>query len=57
MMTTTMTQIPPYVARWFEELKPLAINEAVPDPSRAGVFSAGLIILLAGEFLGRSILG
>jgi nicotinamidase-related amidase len=54
-----MTQIPPYVARWFEELKPLAINEAVPDPSRAGVFSVDMIAgflstgNLASERVGR----
>jgi len=43
MMNTSMTQIPPYVTRWFEELRPLVINEAIPDPARAGVFSVDMI--------------
>jgi nicotinamidase-related amidase len=42
-MNTTLTQIPPYITRWFEQVQPLAIEEAVPDPSRAGVFSSDVI--------------
>ncbi len=48
-MSSTIAQIPRYVTRWFEELQPLGINEAVPDPSRAAVFSADMI----GGFLSK----
>jgi nicotinamidase-related amidase len=58
-MDTTITQIPPYITRWFEQVQPLAIEEAVPDPARAGVFSADMIAgflttgNLASERVGR----
>jgi len=58
-MNTTVTQIPSYITRWFEQLQPLAIEEAVPGPSRAGVFSADMIAgflttgNLASERVGR----
>lgn len=58
-MDVTLTQVPPYVARWFEGLQPLPLNKAVPDPSRAGVFSADMIAgflssgSLASERLGK----
>lgn len=42
-MNITITQIPAYINRWFEELKTLDIKEAVPDPSRAGIFSVDMI--------------
>jgi len=42
-MNTTTTSVPSYITRWFNELKPLPVKEAVPDASRACVFSADMI--------------
>lgn len=42
-MNTTKTHVPPSITRWFKELQTMNMKEAVPDPSRAGVFSADMI--------------
>ncbi|MBE0480426.1 MAG: isochorismatase family protein [Dehalococcoidia bacterium] len=42
-MNTAAWQIPSYIARWFKELKPLALNQAAADPSRVGLFSVDMI--------------
>jgi nicotinamidase-related amidase len=43
-MTTATTRVPAYIARWFDELPPLLLSEAVPDPSRAALFSADMMV-------------
>jgi len=58
-MNANRTQVPPYIARWFKDLRSMDMTEAAPDPSRAGVFSADMIVgflstgNLASERVGR----
>jgi nicotinamidase-related amidase len=38
-----MITIPPYIDGWFKDLQALTMHEAVPEPSRACVFSSDMI--------------
>ncbi len=59
MTNSSDIQVPPFVARWYSQLKPLALKEAVPDPTLAGVFSIDVTVgflsegNLASERVGR----
>jgi len=59
MTNSSDIQVPPFVSRWYNQLKPLALKEAVPDPAQAGIFSIDVTVgflsegNLASERVGR----
>ena len=58
-MDSAATPIPGFIARWFNGLQPLALDEATPDPAQAAVFSVDMVMgfcatgKLASERVGR----
>ncbi|MGH2560858.1 MAG: isochorismatase family protein [Thermomicrobiales bacterium] len=41
---TTSAIVPDFIVQWVERLEPLPLAEAVPDPARAAIFSADMIV-------------
>jgi nicotinamidase-related amidase len=40
----TAIEIPSFIADWIARLQPLPLAEAIPDPARAAIFSADMIV-------------
>ena len=40
----TATEVPDFIADWIEQREPLPLAAAIPDPARAAIFSADMIV-------------
>ena len=42
--TTTTTETPPFITRWFEQLQPRPLAEVVADPKTVAIFSTDMVV-------------